>query len=101
MKIDSYSGVTLFEENNIELNSIFKIKENEEISWVYRVPLYFLIFKISNKKVNYRNIYLDDIKNKVLQSVKNNKNNELNNSLDTLLQLYKLQIETEKQYERK
>lgn len=99
IKIESYSGVTLFKQNNIELNTIFKLKENERLSWVHRILLPFLTFRTSNKELSYTNIYLDDIKRKVLQSVKNNNSTELDKSLNTLLELYKLQIETEKKHE--
>src|SRR5690606_24345815 len=58
-KIESYSELTLFEKNNIELDSIFKLSEKQTFAWVYSKPLSYLIFKTSKKEVTNTNTYLD------------------------------------------
>ena len=100
-KIESYSELTLFEKNNIELYSIFKLSEKQTFAWVYSKLLSYLIFKTSKKEVTNTNTYLDEEKKKVLDAVRYDNEKDLNSSLTTLLELYKLQIEAEKEYGRK
>lgn len=100
-KIKSHSGITLFEKSNIELESIFNLSEKQTFAWVYSKPLSYLIFRTSKKELTNTNTYLDEVKKKVLNAVKYDNEKELNSSLNTLLELYKLQIEAEKEYEGK